>query len=274
MQLLKKTVGHEPGPPGDLGRDSARSAPVPLPRTKFLLAIVFLLAAASFLAEISEHVFDRENLFGLVPLVKMDSEANLPTWFNSALLLCCAGLALLIGSMKRHDRDPYGWYWLAFSAALLLLSIDDTAGVHERFNIVLRERIDTGGVLFFPWLIAGITALVAFVVVFWPFVRSLPAATRRLLVIAFALYFGAAVGLEMVEGAYNDASNGGKDLVDGIFTTFEDAMEMCGVIVAIAALSDYIGSQYSGLRLRLPDGVVEPVGEEGDTLPAAAPPVS
>jgi hypothetical protein len=90
--------------------------------------IVFLLATASFLAEISEHVFGRENLLGLVSLVKMDAEANLPTWFNSVLLLCCAGLALLIGSIKRQELDRYGWHWLGFSAVLLLLPIDDAGG--------------------------------------------------------------------------------------------------------------------------------------------------
>jgi hypothetical protein len=103
-----------------------------------------MLAAASFLAEISEHVFDRGNLLGLVSLVKMDAEANLPTWFNSALLLSCAGLALVIGSLKRQERDRYGWHWLGLSVFLLLLSIDETAAIHEKINVVLRERIDTG----------------------------------------------------------------------------------------------------------------------------------
>jgi hypothetical protein len=264
MRPLKGIIGNKQGFQLDPDLDvSARSAPVPLPRTMILLVIVFLLAAASFLSEISEHVFDRENLLGLVSLVKMDAEANLPTWFNSSLLLCCAGFALLIGSLKRQEHDRYGWHWLGLATFLLLLSIDDAGGIHERINVVLRERIDTGGVLFFPWLIAGISALVAFVVVFWPFVRSLPASTRRRLIVAFALYFGAAVGLEIVEGVYNDAREGGKDLGSGILTTFEDAMEMCGVIVAIAALSDYIQARYSGLRVRVPDGIVEPMGESG-----------
>jgi hypothetical protein len=89
---------------------------------------------------------------------------------------------------------------------------------------------------------------------------------------AFALYFGAAVGLEMVEGVHNDATDGGKNLGSGMLTTLEDAMEMCGVIVAIAALSEYVRSQYSALRVRLPDGVVEPLGEEASALPA--PPTS
>lgn len=275
MQPLEDTSGSGQGPHLDPGLDvSARSARIPLPSTRILLAFVFVLGVASFLAEISEHVFGRENVLGLLALVKMDAEANLPTWFNSVLLLCCAGLALLIGSLKRQEHDRYGWHWLGLSAVLLFLSIDDAAGIHERVNVVLRDRIDTGGVLFFPWLIAGISALIAFVVVFWPFVRSLPTTTRRRLVVAFALYFGAAVGLEMMEGVYNDARDGGKDLGSGMLTTLEDAMEMCGVIAAIAALSDYIGSWYSGVRVRIPDGVVEPIlGEDGSdpqALPSSA----
>lgn len=268
MQPLKDIEGNEQGSRLDPDLNvSAQSARIPLPGTRILLAIVFVLGAASFLAEISEHVFGRENLLGLLALVKMDTEANLPTWFNSALLLCCAGLVLLIGSLKRQEGDRYGWHWLGLSAVLLFLSIDDAAGIHERVNVVLRDRIDTGGVLFFPWLIAGIFALVALVVIFWPFMRSLPATTRRRLVVAFALYFGAAVGLEMVEGAYNDARDGGKDLVSGMLTTLEDAMEMCGVIAAIAAFSDYIGSWYSGMRVRIPDGVVEPILDEDGSGP-------
>lgn len=224
--------------------------------------MVLLLAAASFLAEIAEHVFGRESVFGLVPLVKMDEEVNLPTWFNSALLLCCAALALVIGSMKRQERDPYRWHWLGLAAALLLMSIDDTAAIHEKTNSVLLEYVNTGGVLLFPWLILGTTAVVVLAVVFLPFARSLPPTTRRQLVAAFALFFGAAVGLEMVEAAYSDARGGGRDLGGGVLTTLEDAMEMSGVIVAIAALSAYIRSWYPDLRLRLGDGTLEPGQEE------------
>jgi hypothetical protein len=77
----------------------------------------------------------------------------------------------------------------------------------------------------------------------------------------------------MVKAAYNDLRDGGKDLGSGILTTLEDAMEMCGAIATIAALSEYIRSQYSGLRVRVPDGVVEPMDEDGSGPPPLPSPV-
>jgi hypothetical protein len=74
---------------------------------------------------------------GRVAAFDLDGEGTLAVWF-SAMTLALAGLvALVVYSVRRHKTDDYpGHYriWLWAAACGLLMSLDETASLHEGFK--------------------------------------------------------------------------------------------------------------------------------------------
>ena len=70
---------------------------------------------------------------GRYDLVNLDKEANLPTWYSSAKLLALGALAwwfaVAADGPRRAERRAC---WYVAAAGFLLLSMDQTAQVHER----------------------------------------------------------------------------------------------------------------------------------------------
>ena len=75
------------------------------------------------------------NLFVPTSVYSLDEEANLPTWYSSAKLLALASLALWLYFREGAAGGPaylYRALWLPVGAVFLMLSIDETATLHER----------------------------------------------------------------------------------------------------------------------------------------------
>jgi hypothetical protein len=118
-------------------------------------------------------------------LVHLNWESNFVVWFSSAQLLLGSLTALLIASQVSPFRFRIPWYLLAI--LLLLLSIDETAMVHE--NLAPRLPIPAPGsplleghwlMIALPFVIGGVL-LLGWLVIFG-FRNVKPA--RRLMMIA------------------------------------------------------------------------------------------
>lgn len=76
----------------------------------------------------------------LNPLFDLDGEANIPAWFSSAQLLAIA-LTLWMANRSRPDRRaPSHWFISLLAIGFLLLSLDETAQVHETITGILGSR--------------------------------------------------------------------------------------------------------------------------------------
>ncbi len=87
---------------------------------------------------------------GVVEAFDLDGEGTLCVWFSSTTLTLAAFVALLVFSVRRHRRDDYhGMYriWLWAAACWLLMSLDETASLHEGFKemMVLATGRRLGG---------------------------------------------------------------------------------------------------------------------------------
>lgn len=74
---------------------------------------------------------------GRVAAFDLDGEGSLAVWFSSMTLALAALSAMLVYSVRRHRRDDYHgryrvWVWAAL--AFLLMSLDETASLHEGFK--------------------------------------------------------------------------------------------------------------------------------------------
>ena len=67
----------------------------------------------------------------------LDGEGSLAVWFSSMTLTLAAAVALLVYTVRRFRRDDYhGRYrvWIWAASVFLLMSIDETASLHEGFK--------------------------------------------------------------------------------------------------------------------------------------------
>ena len=117
----------------------------------FLLFVVGLLMVAGM-----------EALYAWMPNLAafdLDGEGSLAVWFSSTVLLSSSLAAVLVYSVRRHRKDDYqGHYrvWLWAALCWLLLSVDETAGLHEGFKemmtLVTGTRLLGDGSMW--WVIA------------------------------------------------------------------------------------------------------------------------
>jgi len=184
-----------------------------------------------------------QSLFGLVRLLDLDEEANIPTYFSVLQLNIAACLLWMIGGHARRRADPYARHWMVLAAIFVFLGLDELAQVHELLSHPLRMSMHVDGMLRYAWVIPyGALALVVGAA-YLGFLMHLPTRTGWLLVTSGLIYVGGAAGLEMY-GGYLETKLGAEAIKTSLayFTEvfFEEGMEMFGIALFIYTLLDYI----------------------------------
>lgn len=218
-----------------------------------LIGTVAMLAVLSTIGQIAKHLFGHTQLKGFVPLFYLDEEASVPTWYSSAALMLAALLLAVIAAATHAVRNRFQLGWLALAFTFVLLSVDEVAMLHEYPIEPLRAGLGTGGLLYYTWVVPGAALVALFGLTFWQFLRHLPAATRRQMYLAAALFVGGAIGVEMISGQWADVY-GENNLVYALIVTVEEVCEMLGVVVFIHALIQYMNRHLPAIRILLPTG--------------------
>lgn len=188
----------------------------------------------------------------LAQWVYVDAERNLPTAFSTLLLLSAAVLLALITILERRRTREGTLHWAVLSAGFALMGVDEAWAFHERLNEPVRALLGGRGQLgiyYYAWVVPAIVLVALLGLLFARFLWRLPAATRTAFVVAAALYLGGAIGIELIEGRYDEV-HGDRNLVSGLVATLEEALEMAGVIVFIHALLAYLSQRHGALRVR------------------------
>ena len=167
-----------------------------------LFVIVALLLAASTLVKSFNVAWGNDYIFGLLRLLWVDQEGNLPTWFSSAILLLGAILAIIIARSTRGEGRPHvGWHLLA--GLLLMLAIDEVAGIHE---ILARYARRADGFGFFPengltfgWVLLAMPPVTVACWLAARFFRTLPGPGRNRLGAGLAIFLAGALGVEALD---------------------------------------------------------------------------
>lgn len=214
-----------------------------------LLIIVSTLIGLSLLGQCAKYLYGHTMLKGFVPTFYVDLESSAPTWYSSAALGLAGMLLALIAAAKIKTADNYRWHWAMLGCLFFSLSLDEIAMIHELPIDPLRERWNTGGLLYYPWVVLG-AALVGLVgLLYLRFFLSLPCRTQRGFLLAATLFVGGAIGVEMLSGAHADVF-GEENLDYALIVTVEEFLEMLGVVIFIRALLDYIETNLGGLQLQ------------------------
>lgn len=234
-----------------------------------LSGVALFLALCSLGGQVSYFFLDHPTLLGFVERFNVTGEVTVPTWYTVGLLLLTS-VALWIASRAERGRSDRrsARGWAGLSLLFLYLSVDDAAEIHELFATLFR-RLGIGGegYLAYPWVIAGIPFVLVLAVVFFRFVRTLPPRTRWILIGGAALFFGGAIGVEMI-GA-NLAWSGGP--VEGmlphdgrqnpfswqVVATVEELLEMLGVVVFLYGVLDYLHDEFGTIGLAMTRGSLD-----------------
>jgi hypothetical protein len=249
----------------------------PIHVTRVLLGLMFLLVMASMAGAFMKYGFGHGQLFGLVPLFDLLGEANVPTWFSSALLLLCALCLGTIAYVKRGAADPFARQWMLLGVIFLLLSLDETAQIHDLIDDKLQKALHPHGALYYPWVVPAAVGVLILAASYARFLFSLPRATRRLFVVAGVIYVGGALGMEVAAAIY-DEMHGYDNPVTETMGTIEEAMEMLGAITFLHALMTYLVATAAALQIRIEhDSSVgalktsDPASDTAQPLPGNAP---
>lgn len=218
-----------------------------LPFKRFMVvlsAITGFLIVADMIGLVSKHVFG----YSRIALFQLDREANIPTLYSSVGLLLCAALLASIASTRKLQKQSDVLYWAGLAFVFLFLGIDESAGIHERLIIPLRSTLDTSGALYFAWIIPYGIFVIGLGVLYLRFLLRLPAQTRLWVFFAGALYIAGALGGEMLSGAWA-SSYGQENITYALLTSFEETLELLGILTFIYFLFLYIVTEFKTLNV-------------------------
>jgi hypothetical protein len=213
--------------------------------TSFLALLALYLALQSLLSEyLLENVLNGHAegiVISFIDLLSVNAEATIPTWYATVLLFISSMLLAFIAVIKGKNKGPYTGYWVGLAAIFLYLSIDEGAVIHEIFSDPLQEAFNPTGYLTFAWLMVFVPLVILFALLYLRFLFRLPPRTRKLFILAGALFVGGAVFVEAISANryYLDA---GASFPYLAIATVEEFMEMLGVVVFIYALLSYMAA--------------------------------
>lgn len=209
-----------------------------------LVAIVFLLAVASFCGQIYRFANDTGKRIvpavnHLIEITQVNGENTIPAYFSMFLLLTAAALLTAIYLVKRKLSLPYRKHWLGLAIIFLYLSLDESIALHESFTgFIHRTTGRKTGIFLLAWVIPFGAFVAIFVLVYLRFLWHLSVRSRYFFIMAGAIYVSGTLGMEIVGGYY--VQEKGWDLTFDLLLIIEETLEMIGAITFIAALLDYM----------------------------------
>ena len=219
---------------------------------RVLGAVALFFVVLSTAGQLVKYLTGHDELMGLLSLTYVDDEWNLPTLF-SVLLLALASLVLAVVSvLARRQKDRDSWRWALLCFGFLYLAFDEGLALHERLGVPLRALLGQSGKSepTSYLVIRGLIAAVVLGLLFFGFLRRLPARTRFAFLLGGALYLGGAVVVDAL-GVKWVVAHTEQNLTFVFIATVEESCEMAGVIVFIYALLRYLADTYGEVRFLL-----------------------
>jgi len=221
-----------------------------------LALIVLCLLLGHVITQSVKIHYGYKTLGGIIPEFDLNSENNIPTWYSSSALLLASALLAMIALVKLQWQETYARHWVVLAVIFLFLSIDEAASLHEKGSelalLIMPSIVDSGYLgryLYFPWVVFGVTFVLLFSLAYLRFLIHLPAKTRSLFVLAGVIYVGGALGVEMLGARDFYLYGEGRPLVHSMLILWEEGFEMFGIVVFIYALTSYLGSRLTNLRI-------------------------
>lgn len=232
-------------------------APSVLPRQRFITftdayavhrKLVFFaafLVLAHCAAMVSRFYFERDIVFGIVPMFDFYEETNVPTYFSSLNLLLTSGLLLLISRLEKLSNKPDAVAWRVLGLGFLLMSLDEFADVRMIMarvadGIAGASLLEMVPFMSVAWTVPVVLLLGVLAVYFVPFLLRLDKRYALHFCLAGACFVLASVVLENTEGAHIKTVDGVRDIPFTIMVTLEESAEIFSILYFQYFLIRYI----------------------------------
>lgn len=223
---------------------------IPVGRILALLAVAVALAIAlSLVQDLLIYLAPELGFTDRIWRLDLDTEASLPTWLSSALMLVCALALLAIGLQTRREGLFKALPWLLLSAGFFFISLDESISLHEWLSAALSAQMDNGGLFYFVWTLPALIACGVGLACFLPFILSFKGLDRALLLGSAAVFLAGAIGMEMIGGSVAEVA-GIDNLRYRLLATVEETLEFAGLLIFLLFLLRRLRSLPGGLTLR------------------------
>jgi hypothetical protein len=237
--------------------------------TRLLAVSTAVLVAASTAAVITHRFVlpDSSVARKVMKLLYVELELNVPSFFSAALMAAAAMLFALIFVCERRRTGTRSMEWGLLGLGFVAMAFDELMSVHERLIEPVRAMLGAGelGILYFAWVVPGFILTLTLAGCFLRFYLRLPERTRYLTRLAAVMFLGGALGLELAEG-YHVEQFGKETAIYFLLTTFEETLEMAGLVVLIGALVDYVSDHFPTISLAFVSRPVAHVSTRSDRV--------
>ena len=213
----------------------------------FVPAIVLLNVANAIAVFLYHHRHHHGGRF--FQEFSLDKEANVPSWFSSALLLTAAALLALVALDALASKARWGRHWAGLSLVFVVLSLDETAEIHERSGSWLRAHLHLHGPLHYAGVIPALALALVVGITYVRFLRALPRATLLGILVAAAIYITGAAGVEAASGWWAEGHGSGSTALL-LVSTVEENLEMFGTVLFILVVLAYFARLGRSVALR------------------------
>ena len=246
------------GQPGDHMRINFN----PIRIASILLGISLALTLASLLADLSGVLGERTLGRLLNPMFDLARTGSIGSWFKSALLLACAAMLWLGGSLRQQEGKRETRYWAGLAVLLIAIALETVTGLMHQLNVPLRNLIAFNGPFLRPTVLLMLAAMIGVGVLLPRFLRRLPESFSLLFSSAFVIYGLGAVVLEMV--ALSVASNAGMLAPSArVLFSLAQGVQLGALVLLAYNLMLFAGDATKNLDLHL-----EMVGPASTEMPA------
>jgi hypothetical protein len=191
--------------------------------------------------------------------VNLANETNLPTMFQTALMLASSALLAIIWRARRAAGNPHR-LWLILAILFALLAIDEFMSHHEGLTVPVRAMLSgPSGLLYYAWVVPYALAALLLAAAYAPLIWRLGGRIRNLVILAGGTYLTGALGFELLGGLYLGGGRD-RDLIYFLLVAYEETLEAVGLILFVYALLLLIQRDHRGLVIELPP-------EEAETRP-------
>lgn len=207
---------------------------------RVMLAIALLLIFLHFVFQyINMNVFYQQNgqFYELSNRFDLDDESSVSTWYSQVLLLATGIGALLIAFLTKNKVTKK--LWNTIGAIGILFSLDEIAGLHERFLqsvhvLLFQDNAPTGFAN--AWLVLLPAILLVAGWLAYHMLRLLPKETTMLFVFGGIIFLLGSVGIDLITPTIDRETF----LQQGVFVGLEETFELIGTIVAFYAVARHL----------------------------------
>ncbi|AUX40918.1 hypothetical protein SOCE26_023200 [Sorangium cellulosum] len=235
---------------------------ITIPRARLrvaLFAVMAIVASAGLAVEVLRPIVGLKRRSGVVPLLSLSYEQNVPTWYTSSLLLACS-LCLAVIAVGARRAGGFVKHWWILSAAFLYISLDEVVELHEEAS----SWIELGGAFYYSWVIPAAAVVAVFAVVYLRFLGHLPRPTRNRFLLSGGIYVTGALAMELPLGYWAEQA-GSNNLGYALIDFVEESMEMLGVNLFLLALVDHLAVQ--GWTIGFSQAAPEPQAAAAERAP-------